>query len=427
MTTDRNDPFLVENPDAFQFKFEPPEPYALVMPGNPIQASWIKRLASDDEQQSQWEPVSDSDLSHEVPERGMVFAAVSPPDGFTQVPPDHTVEVRDIVWRSKQPSWETWSAADLPQEDKTSSEFAEYWRVEHNELLFFARPVNAAGDSGEVPGPTHHRELYVGEIVRRGDKRIHCGLDEWEEVADSVLGATIAAPDEQNGQTRLCRPCSPNQQAWYVNLKAAEGAEGAEEGIGSTENPFLSVESACKAIDAAVEGAGMAAHGVIYALTGDPLFVYDLPEPGVRLGPTDAPAVSWNEGPDTEIGPPDDGGEPKALPGDAVDLAIHWSLSKQEVIEAAFQECNSKFREMVPGEETKAADLWYGPFGDGYDSVMWQPCPADKLGLDPALCDYIFARKQAPTDLKNNVKSQLQGVEQHLKDALATVQAIIAE
>ena len=315
---------------------------------------------------------------------------------------DREVGVNDVCWRDSAPSWEP---VDARVVGSTVSSLVAVCK-QQNERIFFATLVNPH-DMAVVAVPAQHRQLWPGETVRRGDKFLEAGMNQWHEVSDQ-LGTVV----DNSGEVRYCRPTSPQAQNWYVK----DGAGGT--GLGGPEDPFPSLAVAQERIEKAGAAAGITPYGIVWSTEGVPLMCYDIPEPEGRPQFPDSEGFLAQENePKQETG----------RRGTAKQLAEHWMLEEQEAVDSAMQDCNSKYRQMVAGEETRATDLWYGPFNDDWDSLMWQPCPADLVGLDPGVSGYIFARKQAPTQKAGVIESRLNEVEEQLEAALATIRDLRKE
>jgi hypothetical protein len=121
------------------------------------------------------------------------------------------------------------------------------------------------------PVPPRHRPLFAGETVRRRDKVFCKRMQSWQTVGAELLGTIIAAPSD--AARRFCRPTHPRSQTWYVDLRPGRGRRDA---VGSFVDPFDSLESARKAIEAAAEELGEGPFGMIWEVRGVPLEAYDL-------------------------------------------------------------------------------------------------------------------------------------------------------
>lgn len=405
MPVNNTDPFNVQGLDPNILAVPPDDPFSLLAPGQQIRKGDIKRLVGTDER---WAVVTTEEIGQSVPDRGIAYARVCPPELYAAAPDDHIVLDRDLVWSDANPAWDP--AGDVLVGQNVADVVGT--ALSRNMRLFVATLINPH-DIRVVEVPAHHRAVYPGEKLRRGDKVIQKGTNQWVEVDESVSGDTCPGGD---AAARYCRPTHARAMTWFVD----EGA--AHNGLGGAEDPFSSLEIACDTIEAAARATGQAPHGIIYSKQGVPLMCYDLPEPPPRGLPT--VQVIEPQAPARQAEIPD---ERRSQPGDANSLAEYWGLTKQEAIDSAFEDCNSRYRPMHAGEETKAADLWYGPFNEDFESIMWQPCPPELQGLDPGTNDYIFARKQAPTNPSSLLESRLAAVEAALEAALADVRSLREE
>lgn len=411
-----SDPFRTQGLDPNILAVPPDDPYTLLPPEHKIQAGDIKRVVGENQV---WAPVEESEIGHAVPKSGIAYARVTPPEFYKLLGRSENVGASDVCWTDTSLDW-----VPVPEEwiDAVSGTVIENCR-QQNYRCFIAT-LSDPDNHRMKPIPAHHRVIYPGEKLRRGDKYINQGRIEWTELSERFSGEAAEPQNEQNGFIRYCRPIHHQSQTWYIDAQAGTDTKTT---MGSFENPFKTLAKAQEIIEAAAQKVGRSPFGMICSREGVPMMFYDLPEPpprasGAREVEEETPEPEVDLDQETEAAC-----QAHYLPGDAVDLAQHWGLTKQEVIDSAFQDCNSRYREMHPGEETRATDLWYGPFNEDYESIMWQPCPAELVGLDPGTCDYIFARKRAPTSGKPLLESRLSDVEQQLEVALAVVRELKQE
>lgn len=267
------DNWLLEEISPALLLCTPGEPYTLLPPAVLIQAGDI-RLDLEVEG-SVWEPIQLGEDGLYTPRGGVAYARVEPPEMYRLAGGGHVVGWGDLYWDGAGlGQWQDVSAGGVGT-GLFGLEAGEVCARAAGEgrQLFVATPDGALADHRVKPVPGRHRPLFVGEKVRRGDRILVRGLRDWQEVGEGLRGWIVAAGNEQNGWVRYCRPVAAEAQAWYVG----EGREGDGQALGSAVDPFPSVEVAQARLEELENP-----QGIVWSLGGQPLVVYDLPEPAGR-------------------------------------------------------------------------------------------------------------------------------------------------
>ncbi len=399
----------------------PDDPYSLLAPEIPIQLGDIKRIVGES---NVWSPVEEHEVGHKTPAQGMAYARVAVPEGYTLAADDAVVRTSDLIWTSADGVWQR-AGEHFNGEAEIVGDIKRAHLENLNQLLFVAQidPEQASHRTLDVP--TRHRMLFPGEHLRRGDKLCYEGLLDWEPVVELAFGVSVALPGSDNGNARYCRPVHPNQQNWYVDEQ-----KGTLAGLGGSQDPWPSSRVAQEKIEAAARAAGVSPYGIIWNAAGNPIMVYDLPEPENTRVPAPLPphvqAMMAEE--DTKfleaittaamtaktkeelaqeskatIRPPKKRAEAPIVDNrpvvDGINqfdtnwLANNTGLTVDELQAEAESKLPRNFRFMIAGEEVKTGDLWYRPIGDDVDSLMWQAITPEMVGLNPAMAEYLLARK----------------------------------
>lgn len=242
-----------------------PEPFGQLLPGQQIQHGDIMLDLSEKDKGWQW--VQGSWIGMEAPKTNIVFARLTPPEGMRMLgDDDQEVIAGDRFWDGMQ--W-------VEFERRMSINEAGVIAGELTGGSIFiakqgARPF-------QITVPAHHRLMWIGDVVRRGDKLSLQGDTRWSRVDDSLKGSPVPAPSEANQFIRYIRPVSMQASNWYVDSE-----KGKPVANGGPEDPFDNLENAQNIIEATFKQAGRSPQGVIWDSAGKPLLCYDPPEPAAH-------------------------------------------------------------------------------------------------------------------------------------------------
>ncbi|EDL62264.1 hypothetical protein [Gimesia maris] len=391
--------------DGFKFKGMPPEilknpppkPFSLLGPGHILERYDIKLIYY---KQGPWEFISEGEIGSRLrwEKDKLAFARIDAPLLYKLI-----TTLKDRVIEAK---WQWWTGSAwslVPQEivGKTPTEVLASLEKEVNtvqDFTFFVELENPNSPS-VIDIPIHHRQVYPGECLRRGDKFVDKNSGGWQEVPETVKGIRVIEPQKVNAFARFCRPVSPNAQNWYYDVE-----NGVEGGLGGYADPFPSREHALQAIAAAAEQTGATPLGMLWELAGDPRIglprqAFDIPERPLRedrlIGLSYADFVP----PMDPIDPTDDELDVRqpAL-GSVADIAKERGLVKAAVIALAVKHMPEGFRRLHRHEEVRKGDRWFGPVCDDYEDLCWQPAGPELQGIEVLSEDgHIFARRIAMT------------------------------
>lgn len=261
------------------------------------------------------------------------------------------------------------------------------------DFTFFAE-LRDPNSPAVIDLPVYHRQVYPGELLRRGDKFVDMRSGGWQDVPETAKGIRVATPGPRNAYVRYCRPIDRNAQNWYYDTE-----NGQEGGLGGYADPFPSKELALQAIEAAAEQTGVTPVGMLWELAGDPRIglprqAFDIPEPPIRQDQAIGLPYAMVVPPADEMDDEPDVRQP-AL-GSAADIAQELGVPHDAVITMAKDQLPEGLRLMHLHEEVRKGDRWFGPACDDYHDLCWQPVGPELRGLEIMDADgHIFARRLA--------------------------------
>lgn len=358
-------PSLVDNP--------PPDPFVLLGKHETLQNHDIMRVL---QPRCEWRFVPHDDIGSSTDigfdstrKMTIAYARVAAP-GLYRIVADLDEKTIEVDWQYwHQGAWIAVSPDMVGKSAIATAQLLDQDAQEVGEYCVFAEPVDRLNPR-LIPVPVHHRTLFPGESLRRGDKYVDLNSNGWQDVSDRVNGVVVAAPAHQNDYVRYCRPVALNAQSWYFS--PTRGADG---NLGGQQDPFLSQEAAIAAIEAAAEKTGAPICGMLWLLEPDPdnpgqeravpRRAFDMPEPP----PQETLQTAWMDSPMV-----DDATVDPILPaiGSCGDIARETSQAWETVWELAQTTIPEGFRSMQPGEEVRQGDRWFGPVGDDYDDLCWR-------------------------------------------------------
>jgi len=404
---------------------EPPEPYAVMLPGKTVEPGDLVFQLGVSEAWS----VAPAGMHGKVcPGAEYAVAKLKLPDGYHRITEYQDVGPRSLLWRESEPHWENARHLNLFEEE--TARVVQYERAFEGEAIYLIEPDDEAADHRTIAIPARHREMFPGEVIRRGDRMIYVGVDEWEEVPQRLLGQQVQAPEQESAadmlhetstltservegsvEPRFCRPAHPNAQNWYVDLR--EGAGCDQTGLGSTAQPFSTLEGAQRAIEDAAKQARREPYGVIWDVRGVALFAYDMPEPPPRPPSRGITQVDGPVGNEAAVDRVELPAEPTGTP---------WE-GNPRFKEASESLDWDKRRLLHPGEEIREGDLCYEPVPGNEDVWSWQCVSEQAVGRE--IIDSIISRKNAPETSRGVLQSRLEAIEQRLERSLTEVREII--
>ena len=398
-------PELLQVPD-------PPEPWARIWPGETITRECI--LFDTEKADAGWRSCGDIWVGQKAPASRYAIAQLRPPAGYRASEPADTLKARDLAWTDQQ--WVPVRDTILVDYVGRSVEYTRHAvaRQLGSEPILCTRKNPEAGR--DLPVPTGHRQLWPGEPVRRGDQYVLGNQPDaaWEPVPDVVLGTRVPKELPENDYIRFCRPVSPNHQTWYVD------SSGREDALGGYDDPFPSLQTAKDVIRRMADQTGQPAYGTVLTKQGEPLLVYDLPEPEPE--PETTPAEPTAEVPEPQpektSDPPEtspktqtqadqDLPKPKQetpMPPtskmqfpDLSALASTNKLAEQQIREQAARMLPPGWKILPENREAPEQALWFGPAANNPALVIWQPIPQELVGKTSA-AGLLFAEKPEPPD-----------------------------
>ncbi len=378
----------------------PPEPFSQLMPGTQIEEGDTYRNPEDPA--DTWTKVTEVEWGAMVPDTTRSYARLIAPEGYQILPGNARIKIRDVAWRTLEPRWQTVIKDGNDFEVSTVDALAALYA---NETAYVARPDASTPDHATIPILPHHRDLAVGESVRRGDRMICEGMDAWETVSERLRGSEVQEPASQNKFVRYCRPVSPQAGHWYVDLREGQGTDTPWEEtsdfdapgvIGSSTNPFASLKGAQFVIEKAAKKAGQPVFGVIWEVRGVPLFAYDIPEP--------PPALPIHERVQMPVALPATG-EHLAEPCKPGEQGMWPATRSLHDLKAPVDQIDmEKFRILGPSEEIRMGDMIYAAVDSAGDVMAWQLADP-RLIMEEVGIDRLMVRRRAPTNRRDLLKS----------------------
>lgn len=396
----------------------PPEPFSQLMPGDIVEEGDIYMDPA-----GTWSEVPRTELGRKVPDNAQAYARLMAPEGYRILAGHSRIKIRDVAWRTREPRWQT-VIKDGNDFDVTTVDNLD--ALYPNESVYVARPDTETPDHVSIPILPHHREMTVGESVRRGDRMICAGMDIWETISERLRGSEVREPAASSKFARYCRPISPQAGHWYVDLREGHGQDAVEDvtdeiitalgGIGSASNPFASLEVARRIIEAAAKKAGQPVFGVIWDVSGVPLFAYDLPEPP-PTSPTREQMQMNVPVPGLVVSP--------AEPCEPVEQAVRPVTRSERDLKALDQIDMEKFYVLSPEDWIEEGDMIYGSVDVSGDVWAWQKV-AGHLHLDnhTVSSDRLMVRRRAPTKHLDLLKLLADELVTDAKQTLAKVKQL---
>ena len=247
----------------------PPEPYAQLMPGTPIQVGDLWHRGG-----NAWEVVTVAEIGKPVPTMigdGCV-ARLTMPEGCVAILEHEMVGERDLFWATVEGDWTPVPAGWAGKAVQAVYDALHENNKQSGYRCYMCRPTAPVDNSGCENVPAHFRRLGVGEVVRRGDRWWFNG--HWEGCPGAV-GNTVRDTQAKH----FIRPMAMDARTWYVDLREGHGDDAS--GLGSHERPFATVDGAVKRIEETFKNPC----GILWDVRGVVIMAWDVPEPSVAQIP----------------------------------------------------------------------------------------------------------------------------------------------
>ena len=325
----------------------------------------------------------------------MPFAAPVCPDGFRIASGDFITAADALIWRKTEKYWcplpEIWQNLSLRNYWHTfpSTDYLQYRKHSHLMYLmasdaFICVPVEDSWRTKMLP--TGHRQLYMGDIVRKHDRMICPEIPNWTLASTTVFGTQVSP--ELVATTRFARPVPMKWHNWYVDLRDGRGSDKMNDGL-KPSKACASVNGLLRRINETQQRTGIAMYGTIWDVRGIPAHVIDVP--------LDAPLESAGVKAHNNVS-----GTPHT---------IHWimqhldlanePLSQTALMQLAHEAMPGKHRELTAAEVCQEHDLIFTLSPGDRLPLMWQPAHA-RMWHSPGSRHFIFCRHHdAPAKLES--------------------------
>lgn len=387
-----------------------PKPFTLLGYSEEIMPGDIKQLPGS----TIWENISGVEVGMRTPKTGVVYARLVLPDMTRIAYAGERIHAADLAWVDGVTLGWVQASRLLRRNGEsgamTVEEFYAFFREKLADFgrMFVVKPGIEVPDYRVIPRPSGCRDLWPSDVLRPYDMVIGRGDRVWRHVTERVFGTQLRDLGPEWTHTKFCRPTSPMAKDWYVCED--EGQRGF---LGGYQDPFPSLDEACRAIENACRVTGKVVIGVVWRKSdGIPLMVYDpkltpssnvvdgafqrAPETGVRALP---------EPRQTQTAPKK---RPKPTPKSAQNHfsdEFEWATNEgrpnkpielstcpvgdlmEKLAAEAAERLPKGVRLMRAHEELQKNDIVYreAPYAmpDGIPAPFsWQPAPADMLGLE---------------------------------------------
>ncbi len=374
----------------------PPLPaiFQQVMPGQTIEDGDIIYPAD-----GEYRLVNVLEIGTDVPDAGALIARIPLPEGHFLLNDGDVLGQKDMLW-SNRADGDWWPAHATHRTGIgiiTIGSIRQNMKIDGH-MCFVARPWATSTDWLEVPDPPRTRKLWPGEPLRRGDLCIDPGVARWGPMLprQSCPNPIVEMPEGQEPIRKFVRPISPDHRSWFVNMQDGQGSDA---NVGSVEEPFATLEGACRVIEAtfARQEPPQEPLGTIWDVSGTALMAYDLPEPA----PIEETAPDSDETPQFTVH----------------DLEQHDPvvIPEHPRFKEATAHLDKQWRMLDAREEIRKGDYQFLPTSD--DTSLWNWQPVEPTQITTETQDRLIRRKLPPTEPREVLQSHLATLREHLQSA----------